>query len=73
MGHRLMKRRDSIIELTISQSFWKDYATSVFMSNQGSIEMEGYLRLYMGAVPGQTIVLSNCVNCKEGIVILTNI
>lgn len=36
------------------------------------IGMEGYLRLYIGGIAGQTIVLSKCVNCKEGTVILTN-
>ena len=38
-----------------------------------AIVTEGYLRLYIGAVPGQTIVLSKCVHCKEGTVVLTNI
>jgi hypothetical protein len=38
-----------------------------------TIEMKGYLRLYIGAVPGQTLVLHQCVNCDEGIVVLTNI
>ena len=38
-----------------------------------TLEMEGYLKLYIGAVPGQTVVLSKCANCNEGIVILTNI
>jgi hypothetical protein len=38
-----------------------------------TLEIEGYLRLYIGAVPEQTLVLSQCVNCDEGMVILANI
>ena len=34
--------------------------------------MEGYLRAYIGAVPGQTLALSKCVKCNEGKVILTH-
>ncbi|MGE5661287.1 MAG: hypothetical protein ACM3X1_03470 [Ignavibacteriales bacterium] len=37
------------------------------------IEMEGYLRLYIGTIPGKSVTLSKCVNCNEGMVILTNI
>ena len=43
-----------------------------FYVQSRTITMNSYIRLYISAIPGQLPQLPQCVNCNEGIVILTH-